>query len=439
MTNKHALSLKSAILLNLNVMIGTGIFVNTGSLSKLAGFLGFASYLLILLCVLPLILCLIALIKEYPSGGLYIYATKNYNSYAGFCAAWGYFTGKLGSVALLVHVFSVLIQTLVPALATCNVYILNACILMLLTWINTLNMHTGRSILYLFFILKIAPIIFAIITCLWLWQEWTIPAHSIIWSGIPATLPLVLFAFAGFEAICSISNKIENPEKNGPRAIIISLILVVTLTVIYQLLFFLTAHDGLMHIEHFLGIFPTLLNTALPSAPLLQNYLAYILHFSIALASLGGAYSILFSNHWNLYTLAMHNHTFFKQTLISMNKHHIPIFCVATEGILAFLYLCITQGKTVLLQQISVSGLVIAFLINSIAILYAHTYKNITLINPIIAWLSFGSCCIFIITIVRNFINFGIAPLLIFSIIFSIGSIMYMINKKSSQLERQNS
>ena len=139
MTKKHALSLTSALLINLNIMIGTGIFINTAALSKFAGFLGFVSYLIIMVCILPLIACLIGLIKKYPSGSFYIYATKNYNSLAGFLAAWAYFTGKLGSAALLVHVFSLLMQTLVPCLSSVNIICMDAAIIAFFCWLNTLD------------------------------------------------------------------------------------------------------------------------------------------------------------------------------------------------------------------------------------------------------------------------------------------------------------
>ena len=153
MSHHHKLSFGTAILVNLNIMFGAGIFINTLSLSHLAGFLGFVSYSIAALLLVPLIISMATLIEQFPDGGFYAYAAKSVNAITGFFSAWAYFTGKLASAALLIHVFSTLITTLIPLLSI-NPFILDGIILCLFTWLNLLHMKTGRILMYAFIFLK---------------------------------------------------------------------------------------------------------------------------------------------------------------------------------------------------------------------------------------------------------------------------------------------
>ena len=58
MATEHKLSLPTAILININIMMGAGIFINTVELSKRAGLLGGFMYPLIGLLILPLIIAI---------------------------------------------------------------------------------------------------------------------------------------------------------------------------------------------------------------------------------------------------------------------------------------------------------------------------------------------------------------------------------------------
>src|SRR5581483_2039418 len=102
----HKLSFWTAVFVNLNVMFGAGLFINTVVLAHSAGFLGFVCYLLVALLLIPLILSTAALLRFYPDGGFYVYAAKSIHPLAGFISSWAYFTGKLASATLLIHVFT---------------------------------------------------------------------------------------------------------------------------------------------------------------------------------------------------------------------------------------------------------------------------------------------------------------------------------------------
>ena len=94
MATAHKLSLATAILINLNIMMGAGIFINTVELAKRAGLLGAFMYPLIGLLILPLIIAIAKLIKLHPAGGFYIFAQKEINPFVGYLSTWSYFIAK---------------------------------------------------------------------------------------------------------------------------------------------------------------------------------------------------------------------------------------------------------------------------------------------------------------------------------------------------------
>lgn len=432
MSHHHKLSFWTAVLVNLNVMFGAGVFINTVTLARMAGFFGFLSYLLVAFLLVPLILAIGALLRLYPDGGFYAYAAKTIHPLAGFISAWAYFTGKLASAALLVHVFSTLIISLIPGFDGFNILIFDSLIIIFFAWLNLLRMKTGRAIMYTFMVFKIMPIVFALLCSLYLYRYWSIPSGSLLLQGIPTTLPLVLFAFTGFEACCSISSSIENAEKNGPRVVFLTYWLVVGITILYQFFFFLAAGKELMVQNNYLDIFPTLFKTLGLDGYFITPHCISLLHIALACASLGGSYGILFSNHWNLYTLAKHGHTFFASWLERLNAHAIPTVCILIEAALCIFYLFFTQGTVVILQQLSVLGSAIAYTMSVCGLLTVAYQRNLFSYR-VIGWLALLSCLLFIIFSVRNFYFNGLSALYLFGSILLFGVCMFAVTHYSAK------
>lgn len=423
MSHHHKLSFWTAVFVNLNVMVGAGIFINTVVVAQTAGFCGFLSYLVTAVLLVPLIICTGALLRFYPDGGFYVYAAKSINPLAGFVSAWAYFIGKLASAALLVHVFSSLIITVVPFLSHINPLILDMSVISLFAWLIMQHLKTGTMLLYTFMVFKIVPILFAIISCCYLYNFWSIPLDTLIWKGIPSAIPIVLFAFTGFEVCCSLSGSLENAQKNGPRVVFLTYGIVVTITILYQLLFFMTAGKELMMQHDYLGVFPTLLRILAPGS-LWGQHFVMLLHTALACASLGGSYGILFSNHWNLYTLAKHNHTFFGSLLTKLNTYSIPTWCIAIEALVTIFYLVFTQSAIVILQQISVLGSVIAYTMSMIGVIRTNKIHGL-LRYSWLGWLALASCSLFIGVCIRNFYYHGLGAFICFSALLLFGLFMF--------------
>ncbi len=89
-------------------------------------------YPLIGFLILPLIIIVAQLMKIHPSGGFYTFGAQEIHPYAGFISAWSYFTGKLASAMLMIHVAMLLCQYIIPSLGAINIFVLDAVVLSLL-------------------------------------------------------------------------------------------------------------------------------------------------------------------------------------------------------------------------------------------------------------------------------------------------------------------
>lgn len=436
MSKKQTISLTAAVMININIMLGAGVFLNTVKISP-AGALGSLAYLIAGAMMLPLVLTIAKLTSMHPSGGFYAFGKNELHPFAGFISAWSYFIGKLASGALMIHFSLSLIQQLVGLggipILTLDIIAIGAFILL-----NTLNVKAGSRIQASFTVLKLIPIIFAILTGLYLFQGSNVTAAHRIWSAMPPLLPLLFYATMGFEAACLLCNKIDNAKRNAPRAILISYGITLTIVAIYQLAFYGALGNILTQLVHldasYLYPFPALLKKLLPTSPTLAIKIKSILHLALASSALGGAYGIMFSNTWNLHTLANNNHLFFKKIFTWLNKHAIPVACVAAEGIIYATYLLVSSGTQVVLQQLSSLGVVLAYTISVIALLTAKIKRpsiSASLWLPIFGLIS---CSVFIGTSISGLVKAGIPSLVTFSTLLIFGAFMFFITGKNKKI-----
>lgn len=427
--NSEKLTLWQTVFISVNVMFGSGVFINTVNLTKIAGAFGFISYVIVALILLPLIFSVTALIKKYPEGGFYVYAAKELGPLFGFLSAWAYFTGKLASATLLIHVFSLLIQTIIVPLQVINPFIIDLMVIIIFMWLNHYALQTGTRITYAFIFLKVAPIAFAILSSIYLIGQWRIPPETLLWSGIPSTIPLVLYAFVGFETACSLSLTIKDPERNAARAILYSFFFTITITILYQFLTFLAIGPELMKQYSFLDIFPTFFSYLFSKENFVVPHLLNLLHIAGAAAALGGSYGMIFSNQWNLYILAENNHTFFSKLFTKKNEFGIPFSCVLAQGFICLGYLIATYAHQIVLQQMSVFGVSIAFMLSVLSLLKIHYSDEKKLTHAYIPWLALASCIALLAMCIHNFIHWGLIYLLLSGLILFSGVSMFYVKK----------
>ncbi len=425
MLPEYKLSLPAAVLINVNIMLGVGIFMNTSLLAQQTGALGFLNYLLVGILLLPLVLSVAKLLELHPAGGFFTFAQQELSVGWGFISAWTYFTGKLASGTIMIHTSVLILQKLFSSLAAISPLLLDGIILTLFIGLNTLNLKAGRNIQIMFTIFKAVPIFFVIASGIYLFNGTNFLSNQQLWEGIPTTLPLVIYAAMGFEAAASISSKIENARKNAPRAVLISYGIIICILTVYQLLFY-GSLGSLLGQGTYREAFPNLLNQVFSTDPLFANKVSGLINLAIASSALGGSYGILFSNSWNLHVLAQNKLLVGSSFFARLNKHAIPFICVFTEGIICAIYLCLTGGNQVLLQTISAFAAVTTYSICAVSLAAAKYNRPEITINRWIPLLGTVNCLILASACVYNLFTKGITGLWGFLALIVIGVLMYL-------------
>lgn len=425
MSNDYKLSLPAAILININIMLGAGIFLNTVEVAKRAGVLGALSYTFVGILLLPLIASIATLMQLYPSGGFYTFAQKGISTLAGFLNAWIYFTGKLASSTIIIHASVTTIQQLIPMLATLNTFVLDALILSLFIALNMLDIKAGSSIQKMFIFFKSLPILFAILVGLYLFNPGNLSEAHHLWQGFSSTFPLVLYATMGFEATCSLSDKIKNPSVNGPIAIYTSYGIALLLITLYQLAFYGALGADLLSFDTYREAFPALCARLMPGLPHAAQTIGGFFNIAIAVSALGGAYGILFSNAWNLYTVARNNHIVGSAFFSRLNRYNIPFMCIIAEGILSIIYLMISQGNQVALQQVAALSATITYTISVLALLIVTKQRALPFRSLLLPLCGLISCSLLVIRCVMGLIAVGTGVLALFATLLVLGLGMY--------------
>jgi APA family basic amino acid/polyamine antiporter len=431
--HEHKISFIAAIFININIMLGAGLFMNTTFVAQQAGGLGALAYITVGILLLPLVISVANLVKIHPSGGLYIYGAKEIHPFAGFISAWSYFIGKLASCAIVIHTALRLVQQVIPLLQGINIIALDLIVLFLFVSLNMLNLRAGSTIQSAFLGFKLIPIFFAIFAGFYFFNGAHFSPQFLHVDGMIGILPIVLYAIIGFEAACSISGKIENAQQNASKVILISYGIVVALVSLYQSMFYGALGVLFNNLTSYLNAFPALIGMFhMPASANIA--LIACMHLAIAASALGGGYGVLFSNGWNLYTLAQHGHIFMPTLFTQVNRHFIPWLCILTEGLICALYLLVTYGNQIPLQQISALGSVIAYTISVCALLIAKKNNPALSIGWVIPLLGLANCCILITSCINGLINNGLIALIAFSIMLLIGAVMFLKTMKQTAL-----
>jgi amino acid transporter len=426
MAQTYKLSLTSAIIINLNIMLGTGIFINSVSFAQNAGIFSFAPYLIIGILLIPLIIAMAVLINKQSDGSFYGVAKSELGQFWGFISTWTYFIAKPASAGLMIHFCCHLFRQLFPQLQIISLLNLDAIVITIFFVLNLFNMRIGRSIQFSFIVLKSIPIIFIILSGLWFLNPHNFSYIELPVAGIFGTLSLAIYAFTGFEASLSLSQHIDNAQKNAPRAIIISYLIVLSIFMFYQISYYGALNlDSLTHTDQLDGIALFLQSIYQTVHP----HLKALLYICMGTSALGGAYGILFSNLWNLHGLAIHKHVPLHNHLATKNTAGIAYWCLFVEVIMCFAYLYTTNANTTTLRQINAFGCTLAYTISitAFAFLAFKTLKKRW--AKIVALLALCNCSIFIIACINGFRINGPTAFYAFVAIIVVGILGYYHRK----------
>lgn len=230
---ERSLGLGDATVIGIGSMVGAGVFAVWSAAAAVAG-----SQLLIGLLIAGVVATcnglssgLLAAIHP-EAGGTYIYASKQLGPVRGFIAGWGFVIGKTASCAAIA--------------LTAGAYLLPAydrlvavVALIVVTSINIGGLERTVRVTRILLAVTGFALVFVIAsgwvaanpdtTRLTIGSSESLVASS---YGILQAAGIVFFAFAGYARIATLGEEVRDPERTIPRAILISLGIVVLLYVL---------------------------------------------------------------------------------------------------------------------------------------------------------------------------------------------------------------
>jgi len=423
MEQRRTVSFFVAVLIIINLVIGSGIFINLIPFLT-QGYTGnFLIYLLGGLIQLPVVITLARLASAHPdNGGLYVYAKRYISPFAGFLAGWTYFVGKSISVGLMAHVFMQVMQSFIPALHVFPLLFLDACFLTFVVLANVLGVSIQGKAQKVLILTKVLPVVTVFLILWWKGGQRPLTFDGIGLHSVGELLPIAVFATVGFEVMCSIAHMVKNPKENLVKIMVTGFGVVVALITLFQCVVNLLLPQAASY------SFPLGSIAHLHGLSALAPY-AYI---CVYLSIIGGAFSILTTNCWNLFALAENGHLPGACYITKLTKEEIPWVSLVIEAVIAFLGISMMQEQ-VALQRMAVFGMVLSFVCASLAALRARRHAA-AIVSPVVASLALLSSGGLALWILKGIYEVGIS--LPYLCIYFVGVLLAIYQARAAKNKR---
>lgn len=233
---ERRLGLFSVITISISSMLGSGIFVLPGIGFETTGPSLFLAFLLSAITILPAAMSKAELATAMPtSGGTYIYIERTFGPLAGTVSGLGLFLSILlkASFALIGLGTYFIVFSSLPLMPTILVF------LALIVILNIFGVGKVSSMLTVILGISVVSLFILALMSFSSWeQENLYPLMTNGWEGLTSATALVFVSFAGVTKVAAIAEEVKDPERNLPRGIMLSLLIV---TVLYCAMSFILA------------------------------------------------------------------------------------------------------------------------------------------------------------------------------------------------------
>lgn len=218
----------SIVLLGINSIIGSGIFLLPNQAYALSGAFSLVVVLFDAVLAMSLALCFAeASGRFHRNGGPYIYARAAFGNFIGFEVGFMKAAISIIAWAAMANGFATALSAVVPALN--DPFYKNAIIILLmgsLGLINVLGVQVSKIINNIVTVGKLLPLLLFIAVGLFYVNAGNFtpmlpPGAAAETFSFGAAALLIFYAFTGFEAIAEAAEDMENPQRNIPRAIMV--------------------------------------------------------------------------------------------------------------------------------------------------------------------------------------------------------------------------
>jgi amino acid transporter, AAT family len=387
--NTQKIGLVTAIIVGMNAMIGAGIFSMTSSLASGVGPASILSYLFAFFAVWFIAQSVARAAYLWPQeGSFYTYARQWGGHTLGLLAAGAYILGFLIAMALLCKISGMYLHSVFPSVTSQTLGLIT---LFALVGLNLMGMALSQIGQYILIVFTVFSLLATTGLCL----------TKINLGNLESFMPygpfsiiqgarIAIFGLFGFECIASLFAIVENPEKNVPKALKYSLLLV---GIIY--LFFIAS----IVISIPLSVFTDNADVTIPQAlqVLFPNnaFVMNLITFSILSAIIGTIHSMI----WAGSELIFSYFKFFKTPAIQK---------LIARGIISQKFGVLFCGAIMLICFTTISNIDLFFTLTNIPLIFAFITTMVALLFQPEEWKS-GQNIKTILGLLTALIIFGIS------------------------------
>lgn len=382
---KPSLGLLDATMIVAGSMIGSGIFIVSADITRNVGSAGWliAVWLITGFMTLTAALSYGELSAMFPkAGGQYVYLKEAYNPLAGFLYGWSFFAViQTATIAAVGVAFSKFAGYFIPALELndnnilfqilgLKIYtaqIVSILLIVLLTWINTGGIKSGKIIQTIFTVVKLLSLFGLIIfgfllaakTEIWNanWQDaWGMKtrnadgsilggvAGSAVLGAIAASMVGSIFSSDAWNNVTFIAGEVKNPKRNIGLSLFFGTLIVTLIYVAANIMYIsvLPLSD--------IASAPQDRVAVSASKAIFGNIGTYVIAIMIMISTFGCNNGLILAGARVYYTMAKDG-LFFKKTG-TLNKNNVPEFALWIQGLVASI-LCLSGKYGDLLDMIS--------------------------------------------------------------------------------------
>jgi amino acid transporter len=233
----------------LNGIIGSGVFVQPGTVGGLLGWTGMIAWVLAAGFTAAFIFCFAEVASRFSgAGGAYLYSQVAFGRFVGIQMGWMTYFVRAISAAVQANLFTTYLAEFWPwaATSTGNVALTTGLIGTLAT-INIRSVTSGARVSNLFAVVKFTPLLlFGLLGIAWLALGKAAPAavgSDTSAGGWLNVLLLLMFAYGGFESSLIPLAEAKDPRRDAPFALMLGLGLVTLIYLAAQLTVLATLTD----------------------------------------------------------------------------------------------------------------------------------------------------------------------------------------------------
>lgn len=240
---KRVLGFPSVVFITINSIIGSGIFFLPALGAYYSGPSSILAWIILSIITIYSAYCFGELVSMFPkAGGIYEFSKQAYGRFPSFLIGWGaWIIGNVTTAMLIVGA----IQYLLPVSGfQANMIKLGICIFWVII-LNTLayrGMKTSSFMLITFSLISLFVITVLIFTAMFhlSFSNYTpFFIHNGVFENLSYLLLTIFFiseTFFGLETVTFLSEETKNPEKVLPKALVLSIIIITTLTILLVVL-----------------------------------------------------------------------------------------------------------------------------------------------------------------------------------------------------------